>query len=84
MPELPKLSIDPEQLQSIQQQYLTDATDLWRRGFGARPEGDKRFAAEAWGSNPMAAFSAAVYLLNVVDGCIPSDLATGRAAEIEE
>ncbi|MGE5116959.1 MAG: ATP-dependent helicase, partial [Betaproteobacteria bacterium] len=27
---------------------------------------------------------AAVQLLNVVDGCIPSDLATGRAAEIEE
>ena len=27
---------------------------------------------------------AAVYLLNAVDGCIPSDLATGRAAEIEE
>ncbi|MDP9917113.1 polyhydroxyalkanoate synthase [Variovorax boronicumulans] len=64
MPELPKFSIDPEQLQSIQQQYLSDATDLWRRGFGARPEGDKRFAAEAWGSNPLAAFSAAVYLLN--------------------
>jgi len=27
---------------------------------------------------------AAVYLLNAVDGCIPSDLATGRADEIEE
>jgi DNA helicase-2/ATP-dependent DNA helicase PcrA len=26
----------------------------------------------------------AVYLLNAVDGCIPSDMATGRAAEIEE
>jgi len=26
----------------------------------------------------------AVYLLNAVDGCIPSDLATGSAAEIEE
>ncbi|MEO8243615.1 MAG: ATP-dependent helicase [bacterium] len=26
----------------------------------------------------------AVYLLNVVDGCIPSDLATGTTAEIEE
>jgi DNA helicase-2/ATP-dependent DNA helicase PcrA len=26
----------------------------------------------------------AVYVLNAVDGCIPSDLATGRAAEIEE
>ena len=26
----------------------------------------------------------AVYILNVVDGCIPSDMATGSAAEIEE
>ena len=26
----------------------------------------------------------AVYILNVVDGCIPSDLATGSSAEIEE
>lgn len=26
----------------------------------------------------------AVYVLNVVDGCIPSDMATGAAAEIEE
>jgi DNA helicase II / ATP-dependent DNA helicase PcrA len=25
-----------------------------------------------------------VFVLNVVDGCIPSDLATGTAAEIEE
>jgi len=64
LPELPKLSIDPEKLQSIQQQYVAEATDLWRRGFDAKPEGDKRFAGEAWGSNPLSAFSAAVYLLN--------------------
>ena len=25
-----------------------------------------------------------VFILNVVDGCLPSDLATGTAAEIEE
>jgi len=64
LPELPKLSIDPEKLKAIQQQYVAEATDLWRRGFDARPEGDKRFASEAWGSNPLSAFSAAVYLLN--------------------
>src|SRR3954465_5830626 len=56
MPELPKFSIDPEKLQSLQQQYLADATELWRQGFNARPEGDKRFAADAWGSNPLSAF----------------------------
>ncbi|MFS2165608.1 class I poly(R)-hydroxyalkanoic acid synthase [Variovorax sp. Varisp62] len=64
MPELPKFSIDPEKLQSIQQQYMAEATELWRQGFGAKPEGDKRFAGDAWGSNPLSAFSAAVYLLN--------------------
>jgi polyhydroxyalkanoate synthase len=64
LPELPKLSIDPEKLKAIQQQYVAEATDLWRRGFDAMPEGDKRFASEAWGSNPLSAFSAAVYLLN--------------------
>jgi len=64
MPELPKISIDPEKLQSIQQQYVAEATELWRQGFAAKPEGDRRFASEAWGSNPLAAFSAAVYLLN--------------------
>lgn len=64
MPELPKVSIDPEKLQSIQQQYVAEATELWRQGFAARPEGDKRFASDAWGGNPLAAFSAAVYLLN--------------------
>jgi len=64
MPELPRFSIDPEKLQSIQQQYLAEATELWRQGFGAKPEGDKRFAGDAWGRNPLSAFSAAVYLLN--------------------
>jgi len=64
MPELPKIAIDPEKLHSIQQQYVAEATELWRQGFAAKPEGDKRFASDAWGSNPLAAFSAAVYLLN--------------------
>ncbi|CAN7364520.1 class I poly(R)-hydroxyalkanoic acid synthase [Variovorax paradoxus] len=64
LPELPKVSIAPEKLQSIQQQYMAEATELWRRGLEVKPEGDKRFAGEAWGSNPLAAFSAAVYLLN--------------------
>ncbi|MDN6884300.1 class I poly(R)-hydroxyalkanoic acid synthase [Variovorax sp. CAN2819] len=64
MPELPRFSIDPEKLQSIQQQYLAEATELWRQGFGAKPEGDKRFAGEAWTHSPLSAFSAAVYLLN--------------------
>lgn len=64
MPELPKLSIDPAALQAIQQQYVAEATALWGQGFGAKPEGDRRFAGEAWSGNPLSAFSAAIYLLN--------------------
>ena len=64
MPELPKLSIDPAALQAIQQQYIAEATALWGQGFQARPEGDRRFAGEAWSGNPLSAFSAAIYLLN--------------------
>lgn len=64
MPELPKFSISPDKLQAIQQAYVAQASELWRQGLTARPDGDKRFASEAWGSNPLAAFSAAVYLLN--------------------
>jgi polyhydroxyalkanoate synthase len=64
MPDLPKIAIDPEKLQAIQQQYVAEATALWGQGFQAKPEGDKRFASDAWSSNPLAAFSAAVYLLN--------------------
>ncbi|MGJ7613462.1 MULTISPECIES: class I poly(R)-hydroxyalkanoic acid synthase [unclassified Variovorax] len=64
MPELPKFSIAPDKLQALQQQYVAEATELWRQGFNAKPDGDKRFAGDAWGSNPLSAFSAAVYLLN--------------------
>ncbi len=63
IPELPKFSIDPAALQAIQQQYIAEATALWGQGFQARPEGDRRFAGEAWSGNPLSAFSAAIYLL---------------------
>jgi polyhydroxyalkanoate synthase len=64
MPQMPRLSVPPEKLQAIQQEYVAEATELWRKGLEARPEGDRRFADETWGRNPMASFSAAVYLLN--------------------
>lgn len=62
----PVLSLPPEKLQSLQQQYLEELAHLWQQG----PQGvksvtaDRRFSAEAWGNNPMASFSAANYLLN--------------------
>ena len=65
MPAMPKLTFSPAKLQALQEAYLTEAADLWNKGLTASPAaGDKRFASDAWASNPVAGFSAAVYLLN--------------------
>lgn len=59
------LNFSQTKLQALQQQYLKEATELWNGGLQAAPKlADRRFAGEAWSSNPMAAFSAAAYLLN--------------------
>jgi len=61
----PDIHFEPEKLQELQQQYLTEASKLWTQGMhGTAQSSDRRFAAPAWGENPMAAFSAAAYLLN--------------------
>jgi polyhydroxyalkanoate synthase len=61
----PQVSFDPEALEALQKQYLADAAELWNQSLHGVPTvKDKRFSAEAWSSNPMAAFSAASYLLN--------------------
>ena len=61
----PKIKIAPEKLQELQSEYLKDALSLWTQGLqGAPITGDKRFAAESWAANPVAALSAAAYLLN--------------------
>ncbi|MBT2322390.1 class I poly(R)-hydroxyalkanoic acid synthase [Variovorax paradoxus] len=62
--EMPRFSLPAEKLQQLQQQYVEEATELWRQDLAARAGGDRRFAGEAWGSNPFSAFSAAIYLLN--------------------
>ena len=52
-------------LQTLQQQYLKEATELWSQGLQGAPEvKDRRFTGDGWASNPVAAFSAAAYLLN--------------------
>jgi polyhydroxyalkanoate synthase len=52
-------------LQALQQQYLQDAKELWAQGLQAAPEiKDRRYTGEGWAANPVAAFSAAAYLLN--------------------
>ena len=61
----PQLSFDPAQLQQLQQQYVKDAASLWNDGLrGGGLTKDRRFAGDAWSGNPVAAFSAAAYLLN--------------------
>ena len=63
--KMPELRLDPQQLQQLQQQYLQEALALFSKGFAVEaPRQDRRFADAAWSSNPLAAFSAAVYLLN--------------------
>ena len=62
--ETPKFALSGDKLQQLQEQYVSEATALWHDGFAEQTSGDKRFAGEAWGSNPVSSFSAAVYLLN--------------------
>ena len=61
----PQISFDQAKLEALQQQYLADATELWNQTLHGLPAAsDKRFSAAAWAANPIAAYSAATYLLN--------------------
>ncbi len=66
MPTPPQLHFAPEKLQEVQQQYLKDAAELMTQGVMVKApvSGDKRFSGAAWETNPVAAFTAAMYLLN--------------------
>ena len=59
-----QVSFDPAKLAALQKTYMADVAELWSHGLEAKPTGDRRFAGEAWASNPLASFSAASYLLN--------------------
>jgi len=60
------LTLSPELLPALQQQYLRDAAALWNQSAGVSPAkpADRRFAADDWSSNPGAAYMAGMYLLN--------------------
>ena len=61
----PQLSFSPEKLEVLQQQYISEATALWNQSLSGAPDvKDRRFSGQAWHANPMAAFTAAAYLLN--------------------
>ena len=66
LPTPPKLNFAPEKLQEVQQHYMKEVAELLSQGALVHPSasGDKRFSSEAWDSNPVAAFTAALYLLN--------------------
>lgn len=69
------LSLAPERLAEMQGDYLRSAGDIWNQslqrfvpaaGGPAEPPAlaDRRFAGQEWLSNPAAAFTAQMYLLN--------------------
>ncbi|HEY0817244.1 MAG TPA: class I poly(R)-hydroxyalkanoic acid synthase [Rhizobacter sp.] len=64
------LSVPIPALSQLQSDYVQQATELWNRwveapnGATLAPQGDKRFADPTWAQNPMAAFTAQMYLLN--------------------
>jgi polyhydroxyalkanoate synthase len=61
----PTLSFSPQKLEALQQQYMEEATALWNQSLQGKPVvQDRRFKGDAWAHNPMAAFTAAAYLLN--------------------
>ncbi len=63
--DLPNLTFPPEKLLELQQAYVREASELWNQTLQSTPTlKDRRFKSEAWASNPMAAFTAAAYLLN--------------------
>ncbi|MFN3790604.1 class I poly(R)-hydroxyalkanoic acid synthase [Massilia sp.] len=58
--------IAPAKLESIRDDYLKKAGQLWQDFVGGKtPEiHDKRFSSSEWRENPLSSFSAASYLLN--------------------
>jgi polyhydroxyalkanoate synthase len=65
MPAAPKVSIAPEKLAEIQQDYQKEAASIWLDVLSGRaPLKDRRFADPAWQKNPWATYTAAMYLLN--------------------
>ncbi|MDA8457405.1 class I poly(R)-hydroxyalkanoic acid synthase [Acidovorax sp. GBBC 3334] len=60
----PSLRFAPDKLAALQQQYVQEAGELWSQALQPAAIKDRRFSGAAWSESPMAAFSAAAYLLN--------------------
>jgi len=77
---IPPLRFATDKLNAVQQAYLNDVSQLWNQGLQASPAArDKRFASDAWSANPVAAYTAALYLLNA-----RAFLALAEAADTDE
>ena len=64
---LPGVELMPDALPKLQADYLREATALWNQAAGQGGAGapsDRRFATADWQSNPSAAYTAGMYLLN--------------------
>ena len=69
MRQLAGLQIPLERWNELQQDYLSQAGALWSQALGepgaaAAKLGDRRFADASWSDNPLASFTAQLYLLN--------------------
>jgi polyhydroxyalkanoate synthase len=65
LPEFPQVTFDARKLEALQRAYVNEASELWNASLlPGIAKGDKRFAGDAWAQNPVAAYSAALYLLN--------------------
>ena len=63
--DVPQVSLPPDVLLKLQQDYVKEAADIWNQSLQANPTlKDRRFKGEAWSLNPLASYTAAVYLLN--------------------
>ncbi|OJX29083.1 MAG: class I poly(R)-hydroxyalkanoic acid synthase [Burkholderiales bacterium 68-12] len=65
--QVPEIRFAPDKLQALHQEYLQEAARLWQQGLRGAPQAaaaDKRFTGEGWTCNPVAAYTAAAYLLN--------------------
>ncbi|MES3013325.1 MAG: class I poly(R)-hydroxyalkanoic acid synthase [Pseudomonadota bacterium] len=64
------LNLPADGLPTLQADYLREATALWNQaaaapqGSAGAKSGDRRFADQAWLSNPSASYTAGMYLLN--------------------
>ncbi len=59
------LAFDAAKLESIQQEFVAQASELWNQSLNANLKiKDRRFSGEAWSAQPASQFGAALYMLS--------------------